>query len=68
LSGVSVTAGGNPILRRNRINKNAWAGIRIYEQGTGTFEENDLKENIKGAWEISEDSKAKVKLAKNIDK
>ena len=64
-SGIRSRSSGNPIVRNNRIYKNAGFGIWIYENGIGTFESNDLTRNEKGAWSISEDSKANVKRSFN---
>jgi parallel beta-helix repeat protein len=53
------------VVRNNRITKNGSVGVRVYENGGGTFENNDLTENPKGAWSISEDSEANVKRINN---
>lgn len=66
LSQVSVDSGGNPTLRRNRIHDGKSFGISI-DNGHGTFEENDLRNNKKGAWDISGKSKSYIKRIKNIE-
>jgi F-box protein 11 len=65
LSGISARHGGQPVVTNNRINKNASFGIRIYANGGGTFKNNHLTENVKGAWSISESSKANVTHVNN---
>lgn len=67
LSGVEIETGGNPMLRKNRINRNAYQAVYIHEKGYGAIEDNDLRDNEKGPWLISEDSKANVKKARNVE-
>jgi hypothetical protein len=55
-------------LRRNRILKNGEVGAYIHDGGEGVFEENDMRENVHGAFNISADSKEKVKRKGNLDK
>ncbi len=64
-SGVEIKTGGNPTVRRNRINKNGHTAVFVHGEGAGTIEDNDLRDNAQGAWSISEDSRAKVTLARN---
>jgi len=66
LSQVIVHSGGNPTLRRNRIHDGKSFGISI-DNGHGTFEENDLRNNKKGAWDISGKSKSYIQRIKNIE-
>ena len=54
-----------PTLRRNVIKNNGHLAIWIYENGGGTFEDNDLRDNSRGPWDISEDSEANVKRSGN---
>ena len=65
LAGVEIRTGGNPTLRRNRINGNAYQAVRVHQAGAGTIEDNDLRDNAGGAWNVSGDSEAKVKRARN---
>jgi parallel beta-helix repeat protein len=67
LSGLQIKKEGNPTLRCNRINKNGYQAVWIYEGGGGIIEDNDLRDNAEGAWDISEDSKPKVKRARNLE-
>ncbi|MDO8490814.1 MAG: right-handed parallel beta-helix repeat-containing protein, partial [Dehalococcoidia bacterium] len=60
LTGVAISEGGNPTLRRNRINKNSYEAVWVYKNGSGTIEDNDLRENARGAWDISPDCQDKV--------
>ena len=39
----------------------------IHDGGAGTIEDNDLRDNVRGAWDISSDSKRKVKRARNLE-
>jgi F-box protein 11 len=64
-AGVAIRTGGNPTVRRNRINKNGYQGVWVYQAGAGTIEDNDLRDNAGGAWNVSGDSEAKVKRARN---
>jgi len=63
--GVVIKGGANPTLRRNRINRNGSQAVWVRDKGGGTFEDNDLRENAHGAWDISVDSEALVKRARN---
>ena len=54
-------------MRQNRINKNGYEGIWIYENGGGIFEDNDLRDNIRGAWDIDDESEPNVKRARNLE-
>jgi parallel beta-helix repeat protein len=58
--GVHTSSGGNPICRRNLIFGNAHEAIWVDLGGRGGFEENDLRENLNGAWVISSDCIADV--------
>uniref|UniRef100_UPI004056727D right-handed parallel beta-helix repeat-containing protein n=1 Tax=Candidatus Electrothrix sp. TaxID=2170559 RepID=UPI004056727D len=59
LAGVDIASGGHPTLRHNRITKNGDVGVKVQYQesnvggrGGGIFEDNDLRGNAKGAWNI----------------
>ena len=68
LSGVEIREGANPTLRGNRINKNGYEAIWIHKGWRGgVFEDNDLRDNAKGAWDISAASKANVKATRNLE-
>jgi F-box protein 11 len=64
-SGIRSHTSGNPVVRNNRVNKNARFGIGVDKNGGGTFEDNDLTENTKGAWYIAADSKTNIKRINN---
>jgi F-box protein 11 len=57
LAGVDIASGGHPTLRRNRITKNGDVGVKVWSRrspvGGGIFEDNDLRGNAKGAWDIA---------------
>jgi F-box protein 11 len=57
---VTIKTGGNSSVRRNRINHNGYEGVRIHEGGGGVIEDNDLSDNVRGAWGIARDSKSAV--------
>ena len=57
--------GGNPTVRRNRISKNGYEAIWVHDGGQDVFEDNDLRENAKGVWDISADCLDKVKRVRN---
>ncbi len=52
-------------MRGNRINKNGYEAVWVYEGGVGTLEDNDLRENARGAWDIAADSEPNVHRARN---
>jgi F-box protein 11 len=62
---VAIQTGGNPILRRNRVNRNGYRGAWIYGGGRGVLEDNDLTGNAGGAWDIADDCEANVTRARN---
>ena len=57
-------AGGNPTVRGNRINRNGAAAVRIDANGRGIFEDNDLTDNVGGAWDIADASKGNVTVTR----
>jgi parallel beta-helix repeat protein len=63
--GVIIAFGGNPTLRSNRVNHNLHEAIRIQFGGRGVLEDNNLTANERGAWNISEDSRAHVTRKRN---
>jgi parallel beta-helix repeat protein len=65
-SQVIIETGSNPTLRNNRIHDSKSCGISI-TCGSGIFENNDLRNNKKGAWNISNDSDlSKIYLTNNL--
>jgi parallel beta-helix repeat protein len=56
-----------PTVRGNRISKNRYRGIWIFDGGSGTFEDNDLRDNSGGAWEIAEDCLPNVTRSGNME-
>jgi hypothetical protein len=60
VAGVHTSSGGNPICRHNDISKHPHEAIWVDQGGKGVFEENDLRENGNGAWNISSDCVAHV--------
>ena len=63
LSGVEVSEGGDPVVRRNRITGNGYEAVWVHDSGAGTFEDNDLRGNKLGSWDIA--SGCTVKQARN---
>jgi hypothetical protein len=49
------------------MNRNKWWAVQVREQGGGTFEGNDVRENERSDWNIAADSVDKVKRADNIE-
>jgi F-box protein 11 len=49
-AGVGIADGGNPIIRRCRINRNGEPAVRMFADGLGKVEDCDLTENKGGAW------------------
>lgn len=64
-AGIRIYFGGNPEVTFNHIKKNGFEGIWIDVKSGGTFKYNDLRENQRGAWDISEDSESLVKRSDN---
>ena len=64
-AGVVIMREGNPILRRNRINYNRHEAVRIHDGGSGMIEDNDLSENARGAWDVAEGIRDKVRCVRN---
>ena len=64
-AGVVIMREGNPILRRNRINYNRYEAVRIHDGGSGMIEDNDLSENARGAWDVAEGIRDKVRCVRN---
>ncbi|HEY0735370.1 MAG TPA: right-handed parallel beta-helix repeat-containing protein [Herpetosiphonaceae bacterium] len=67
LHGIELHGGGNLIARHNRISKSGYEAICIEDGGSGTFEDNDLRDNAGGAWFIDNESLPNVKRARNIE-
>jgi parallel beta-helix repeat protein len=44
--GIEITEGGDPCVRRNMIQANAWGGIWTHEGGCGTIYENRIVDNV----------------------
>ncbi len=66
-AGVEIINGGKLTIRHNRINRNGLEAIRIYNGSGGVIEDNDLSDNGTGPWFISDDSKSKVRFARNLE-
>jgi len=66
LYGVGIRSGGNPTLRGNGIHQHSHA-IWISQGGAGTFQNNDLRDNVLGAWDIAADCLPNVKRSGNIE-
>ena len=65
MEGVEIKTGGNPTLRRNRINRNGYEAVWIHNGGRGVLHDNDLTGNNHGAWDIADDCEADVTRARN---
>ena len=66
-AGVRVGVNGAPVMRRNRINKNLYEAIWISDAGSGVYEDNDLRDNGRGAWDVEAPPSAELKRARNIE-
>jgi parallel beta-helix repeat protein len=64
---VAIETRGNSTLRRNRINRNSGAAVRIYQDGGGVLEENDLTDNDGGAWNIDAARQGYVTRTRNLE-
>lgn len=58
-AGISIKEGGDPTVRRCKVNKNGDVGIWIHKSGLGTLERNNLSGNRKGAFYIEQGSQVK---------
>jgi parallel beta-helix repeat protein len=56
-----------PTVRRNRINDNGYEAIWVAEEGGGVFEDNDLRGNKRGPWDVAATAKDQVKQARNTE-
>jgi parallel beta-helix repeat protein len=65
--GIVVLSDGSPVVRRNRINQNGNQGVYVDGSG-GIFEENDLRDNIRGPWRIKPGCTDKTSRNGNIEK
>ncbi len=72
LAGVNI-ASGHTTLRRNRITKNDEVGVKVQylrpgmRSGGGIFEDNDLRDNAGGAWEIHPYCEVRLQRRRNIE-
>jgi Right handed beta helix region len=62
---VEIQAGADPVLRRNQIHRNGYAGVWADEAGKGVIEDNDLTENAEGARTIARGYARNVTRARN---
>ena len=65
-AGILVREGGNPTVCRNRINRNGYEAVWV-QDGGGTFEENDLTDNQRGAWDVASESEQQVTKSANLE-
>jgi parallel beta-helix repeat protein len=65
MDGVRVRRGGNATMRKNIIRNNADYGIEVSQDGTGVFEDNDLRGNELAAWSVAPENLEKVKRKNN---
>ena len=64
-AGITVESGGNPTLIGNRITGSGYEGVWVVAgAGGGSFEDNDLRGNSRGAWDI-EDGAGAIHRADN---
>jgi parallel beta-helix repeat protein len=60
-----VRAGGSPVMRGNRINRNGGNAVYVHDGGRGAIEDNDLTGNGLGPWRIDPDCEPDVARARN---
>ena len=64
--GISIgNDGSNPMIRNCKIINNGGYGISIQEGGSGYFVGNEIADNTKGSWDISEKAKT-ITLQQNF--
>lgn len=66
LSGICVWQAGKPLCRKNRISHNGEFGVQVRDGGWGTYADNDLRSNARGALLVTPDCKLKVILERNL--
>ena len=66
-TGIAARDGSTPTVRRCRINHNGKWAIFVDGGAGGVYEDNDLRNNKEGAWNIAQDSLAKVTRQGNIE-
>jgi parallel beta-helix repeat protein len=66
-AGIAIE-GGDAVLRRNRINKNGFEAVCVRYKSSCIIEDNDLRENTKGALDFSEDSRSNLKITGNLER
>ena len=49
-----ATEGGDPVVVNNRIRNNSYEGVWVYKDGKGRFENNVIRGNARGAWDIKD--------------
>ncbi|MAQ95971.1 MAG: hypothetical protein CMM84_20890 [Rhodothermaceae bacterium] len=54
LSCVAVHSGADPVVRGNRIHDGKQAGVFVYEDGRGTYEDNDVFANAGAGFAVQE--------------
>ena len=64
---LTVRTGANPTVRASRINDNGYEAVCVQDRGRGTFEDNDLTGNRRGAWNVDRSCRRKVRAARNRD-
>lgn len=64
-SGLTIMRGAYVLARGNRITRNTQHGVRIDLGGGGSFEDNDLRGNFLGAWNIDPKSFGQVLRERN---
>jgi parallel beta-helix repeat protein len=67
-AGISVASGANPVVLGNRISGNAYEGVWVLSDAAGgRFENNDLRGNGRGAWDIEAGSGLVVRAGNITD-
>jgi hypothetical protein len=56
------------IVRRNKITSNGYEAVWVTDEGGGTFEDDDLRDNKGGPWDFAASTEGNVKRARNIEK
>lgn len=64
-SGLTIMRGAYVLARGNHITRNTQHGVRIDLGGGGSFEDNDLRDNFLGAWNIDPKSFGQVLRERN---
>jgi len=67
-AGISVASGANPVVRDNRITGSGYEAVWVLSDAAGgRFEDNDLRGNARGAWDIEDGAGPVIRVGNQPD-